>query len=138
MAPRTTFTTRLRHFPLHARQQALDPLIHIREWVLAQDCPLCLIVQFQVYPIDREITATFLGAFDEVSSQLGSCVCGGTFSPPNTSASLVTRAARSRAQQVEQSSLATDVVIREIELGNADVIEGEIIAFSCSARAVAA
>ena len=123
----------LRHFPLHARQQAFDPLVHIRERVLTQNCPLRLIIQFQVHPINREIPATFLGAFDEVSPQLGSSrlrrhlfrlehlsIVGDAGCEPFT------------LQQIEQPSLATDVVLREIELGNADIIEGEIMLFHVS------
>ena len=75
-----------------------------------------------------QIGKSFRNEIDEVPSQLGSCCLRrhlfclehlGIVSDASCEAFAL--------QQIEQSSLTTDVVIREIELGNAHVIEREIM-----------
>src|SRR5580704_15100060 len=56
---------------LHPRYELFDPLVHGAERVLAQDGPLCLVVQLQVHPVDGEVTPLLLRPADELTTQLG-------------------------------------------------------------------
>ena len=49
----------------------IHPFVVRFERVLAQHGALCVIVEFQVNPVDGVIAAAFLGAFDELAPQSG-------------------------------------------------------------------
>src|SRR6266545_8200775 len=52
--------------PSHAGDELLDSLVHGAERVLAQDGPLGLVVELEVYPVDGEVASLLLGAPDEL------------------------------------------------------------------------
>src|SRR5690348_9007711 len=54
---------------LHARDQALDPLVDRTERVLAQHGALRLVIELEVHPVDGEVTAGGLGRADELAAQ---------------------------------------------------------------------
>src|ERR1700730_17396834 len=56
---------------LHAGDQPLDPLVDRPERILAQHGALCLIVEFEVHPVDGEVAACSLGGADELAAQPG-------------------------------------------------------------------
>lgn len=56
---------------LHAGDEAFHPLVDRPEWVLAQHRALRLVIELEVYPVDREVAAGLLSGGDEVTTQLG-------------------------------------------------------------------
>src|SRR4029453_11635661 len=50
---------------LHACDELLDPVVDGTERVLAEDCALRLIVQFEMHPIDGEVPPAFLVATED-------------------------------------------------------------------------
>src|SRR5919109_1707531 len=54
----------------HVGDQLLDAFVHGFEWVLAEDGPLRLVVQLQVHPVHRVVTALRLRLTDEVAAEL--------------------------------------------------------------------
>lgn len=56
---------------LHARDQPLNPLIDRPERVFAQHGALRLVVEFEMYPVDGEITSRLLRGADELTAQPG-------------------------------------------------------------------
>src|SRR6266540_7055593 len=54
----------------HRVDQLLDPVVDAAVGILAEHGALGLVVELEVYPVDGEVAATFLGAADEVAAQL--------------------------------------------------------------------
>ncbi len=75
--------------------QALDPLVHGTERVLAQHGALGLVVELEVHPVHGEVAAVGLGSPDEVAAKawLASSAAGRTFAS-KISTSEATRAVR--------------------------------------------
>src|SRR5207247_9592843 len=58
-------------FPYTTLFRSLDPLVLGFERVLAQDGALGVVVELQVHPVDRVVTATLGGSPDELAPQPG-------------------------------------------------------------------
>ena len=55
----------------HIGDQALDPVVGGDERVLAEHRALRLVIQLQVYPVDRVVVAALLRGSDEIAAKLG-------------------------------------------------------------------
>src|SRR3954469_7728437 len=101
----------------HARDEFLHPFVDSPERVLAEDCPLGLVVELEVHPVDGEVAPALLRPPDELPTQPGPGVLGRhrlcladlqVGGHPGHSAAAL--------EQVVEAASAVDVVVSEVEL----------------------